>query len=637
MTKYTAKLFIVAILVASPVLAIASHTDIHRLEELKDEVQSYKDALSTVLGRTGNGGRERAIKLLENEISAVGVQISSLEAKLKEKAGGGLGLSRSLSRGMSGDDVKALQEFLAQDKDVYPEGLATGYFGRLTESAVFRFQAKHGIDQVGVVGPKTRAKLNSLAAAGAVSATANCVNSTTRPCFDRVTPGKIIGLPAKAGENSLKACLQSKSPSLRGFAHTKTTLSELESYQYCFEGKSTAQIRFFAGATGSPIVPSPKPKLPKLACTQAPEFSTLGWLDPGAPWSISEPVPIIDSSSSPGPYTYFYSIETMLKTKSGTLFVAGVTSGYASDASFGFIPVMKKSTDNGASWNSIQLPDAPPNWGFVYSMIEDNNGVIYAGGTALWKSIDGGNTWKTVPMPYPDTYWGGFLPIYHMTLAKDNSLIATFVSAFYAPTKVSRSADGGNTWNELFSYTYLITPIIEAADGSLVFRDGVNVYRYFGGTITTTFTDYANLAEPNVGLLKAHDGALYLISVDTAADLTTVDYAEPGSAFLAAYKSTDNGITWIKLGTLPNSWSVQGSPIEAPDGTLYVSSYSTCDKKDAVYKSTDKGVTWSIIGASPTFGNINPDFWYYFKIRPMIEVSGKVLVGGNAPVIFSTK
>jgi len=50
---------------------------------------------------------------------------------------------------------------------LYPEGLITGYFGILSESAVKRFQERYGIARqgdggYGFVGPKTRAKLNSL-------------------------------------------------------------------------------------------------------------------------------------------------------------------------------------------------------------------------------------------------------------------------------------------------------------------------------------------------------------------------------------------------------------------------------------------------------------------------------------------
>jgi len=74
-------------------------------------------------------------------------------------------LTRSLSRGSSGDDVRKLQEFLAKDKDVYPDGLVTGYFGPLTEKAVKKWQEKQGIDPVGVVGPKTLAALNQFVVA----------------------------------------------------------------------------------------------------------------------------------------------------------------------------------------------------------------------------------------------------------------------------------------------------------------------------------------------------------------------------------------------------------------------------------------------------------------------------------------
>ncbi|MEK7109154.1 MAG: peptidoglycan-binding protein, partial [Patescibacteria group bacterium] len=58
--------------------------------------------------------------------------------------------------------VEILQTLLASDSDIYPEGLITGYFGALTSSAVRRFQARHGIEQLGIVGPKTREKLKEL-------------------------------------------------------------------------------------------------------------------------------------------------------------------------------------------------------------------------------------------------------------------------------------------------------------------------------------------------------------------------------------------------------------------------------------------------------------------------------------------
>ncbi|OGZ42354.1 MAG: hypothetical protein A2718_02205 [Candidatus Ryanbacteria bacterium RIFCSPHIGHO2_01_FULL_44_130] len=70
--------------------------------------------------------------------------------------------SRELDEGMSGDDVSTLQQFLAQDPELYPEGLITGYYGSLTTDAVRRFQTRYGLSQVGRVGPQTLAKLNEI-------------------------------------------------------------------------------------------------------------------------------------------------------------------------------------------------------------------------------------------------------------------------------------------------------------------------------------------------------------------------------------------------------------------------------------------------------------------------------------------
>ncbi len=75
--------------------------------------------------------------------------------------------SKTLSRGAQNDEVKRLQELLATDASLYPEGLVTGYFGSLTEKAVQRFQAKYDVVSdgapkttgYGLVGPKTRTKL----------------------------------------------------------------------------------------------------------------------------------------------------------------------------------------------------------------------------------------------------------------------------------------------------------------------------------------------------------------------------------------------------------------------------------------------------------------------------------------------
>ncbi|PIP73507.1 MAG: hypothetical protein COW88_01790 [Candidatus Lloydbacteria bacterium CG22_combo_CG10-13_8_21_14_all_47_15] len=80
----------------------------------------------------------------------------------------------TLTRGISSDEVKRLQQLLNSDTDtiisssgVGSPGNETDYFGSLTEKAVQKFQAKYGVVSsgspdttgYGLVGPATRAKL----------------------------------------------------------------------------------------------------------------------------------------------------------------------------------------------------------------------------------------------------------------------------------------------------------------------------------------------------------------------------------------------------------------------------------------------------------------------------------------------
>ena len=70
--------------------------------------------------------------------------------------------TQSLNLGARGADVIALQTALEQKGFlVMPKGIAKGYFGALTASAVAKYQESVGLSQVGVFGPLTRAKLNA--------------------------------------------------------------------------------------------------------------------------------------------------------------------------------------------------------------------------------------------------------------------------------------------------------------------------------------------------------------------------------------------------------------------------------------------------------------------------------------------
>lgn len=104
---------------------------------------------------------QQQIQELQKQIIDLQVQLEIVK-KAEIPASGNIRFTKILQRGIKDDEVKILQEFLKQSPDIYPEGLVTGYFGPLTEAAVKRFQKKYGIETIGIVGPKTRAKINEL-------------------------------------------------------------------------------------------------------------------------------------------------------------------------------------------------------------------------------------------------------------------------------------------------------------------------------------------------------------------------------------------------------------------------------------------------------------------------------------------
>jgi len=124
---------------------------------------------------------EKLIEELMARIAELQAQIAELKAKIAALRGQSpeKGLSPSCQKfiqnlyfGMENEQVRCLQEFLKeQGKEIYPQGLVTGYFGPLTQAAVIRFQERF-IEEIleplglssgtGFVGPSTRDKINQL-------------------------------------------------------------------------------------------------------------------------------------------------------------------------------------------------------------------------------------------------------------------------------------------------------------------------------------------------------------------------------------------------------------------------------------------------------------------------------------------
>lgn len=117
-------------------------------------------------------------KLIE-ELMARIAELQTQIAETKAKIAAILGEKESSQKfiqnlyfGIKNEQVRCLQEFLKeQGKEIYPQGLVTGYFGPLTQAAVIRFQERYAEEILeplelqngtGFVGPSTRDKINQM-------------------------------------------------------------------------------------------------------------------------------------------------------------------------------------------------------------------------------------------------------------------------------------------------------------------------------------------------------------------------------------------------------------------------------------------------------------------------------------------
>lgn len=117
--------FLIPVLFASaPVGAYAQSSD--SFEEMKEILQDRIEDL------------KRELATLANKL------VDKRQERFKEAE-----FSRTLTIGTRGEDVRTLQEFLANYTQFYPEKLVTGYFGPLTQAAIERFKAEYDIQEAG--------------------------------------------------------------------------------------------------------------------------------------------------------------------------------------------------------------------------------------------------------------------------------------------------------------------------------------------------------------------------------------------------------------------------------------------------------------------------------------------------------
>ena len=92
-------------------------------------------------------------------------------------------LSVTMERGArdvsTSGQVSELQKFLADHYDLDPLELVTGYFGRITQGYVQRFQKEQGLPSFGIVGSMTRAVIAKICGGSGISKPNDATNTTT--------------------------------------------------------------------------------------------------------------------------------------------------------------------------------------------------------------------------------------------------------------------------------------------------------------------------------------------------------------------------------------------------------------------------------------------------------------------------
>ena len=83
----------------------------------------------------------KQIQELQAKLATLQVQVADVHETLRT----------DLREGMTDDDIARVQELLASDPELYPEGYVTGYFGSLTSAALERFQARYDLEVTGLL------------------------------------------------------------------------------------------------------------------------------------------------------------------------------------------------------------------------------------------------------------------------------------------------------------------------------------------------------------------------------------------------------------------------------------------------------------------------------------------------------
>jgi len=318
-------------------------------------------------------------------------------------------------------------------------------------------------------------------------------------------------------------------------------------------------------------------------------------------------------------------------THNGILTTAAWTNALAVDptnASVAYLGAPEggvwKTTDGGAHWTP--LTDTQPSLAIASITIDPtNHNIVYAGtgdsylyGEGLLKSLDAGNTWQYIASPFAGPfnssgYFGGGAHINQIAVDPGNNLIVlAAVWRFPASSAgIYRSADGGNTWTQVFPGAPA-TSIAFSSTGSVAYAAvsdyfGTNLAGIYKSTdagqnwtpvngsgatqLPLTAGGVASVGEIQLAMAPSSPTTLY-VSIQ---GLNTFAPLSPNSVF----RSIDGGATWNPTATNPFVYTTRPAGNKGMVITVHPTNANIVflGEQD-LYRSMDGGQTWSVVTTS---------------------------------------
>lgn len=164
-----------------------------KIMKLKSKLFAGVVGASMVLSMVAVPASAQTTAELTAQINSLLAMIAQLQAQIAGGAstgGASMMFTTDLTLGSKGAEVTALQQWLVSKGYLtMPAGVAMGYFGTLTQSALAKYQAEAGISPAaGYFGPITRAKVNAMASTGG-STGGTTGGTTTGGSTGITTPG----------------------------------------------------------------------------------------------------------------------------------------------------------------------------------------------------------------------------------------------------------------------------------------------------------------------------------------------------------------------------------------------------------------------------------------------------------------